>query len=68
MTVLLNLASPSAIYAHETLCGLGFSFYGLDPLGQYEHAVFFSGDSETPEMKATPILEDFLKELDYVRK
>jgi hypothetical protein len=41
--VVLNLCDPSAIYGYEALRRAGYRFYGFDPLGQYEHAIFYNG-------------------------
>ncbi len=45
VTVALNLGSPSAIPGAELLWDAGWRFCGIDPCGEYEHALFFSGDA-----------------------
>jgi len=51
--VVLNLNDPSAIYGYEALRSAGYCFCGFDPLGQYEHAIFyntvFNGDMQMSE-------------------
>ena len=42
--VVLNLNDPSAVYGYEALSGAGYRFCGFDPLGQYEHAIFYNTD------------------------
>ena len=51
--VVLNLNDPSAIFGYEALRSAGYRFCGFDPLGQYEHAIFyntvFNGDMQMTE-------------------
>jgi GNAT superfamily N-acetyltransferase len=44
VTVALNLSDPSAVPGAGMLMDAGYQFCGFDPMGQYEHAVFFAGE------------------------
>jgi len=67
--VFLNLCSPSAICGFESLKNKGYVFCGLNPLGDFENAIFFRGKSrsEKPEMtERLTLLYNSLSEVGYL--
>jgi len=63
--VALNLGDQSAISGYEALRSAGYRFCGFDPLGQYEHAIFYSGD-EPAFIELTERAEALKREVDLV--
>jgi len=62
--VFLDLCSSSAIYGYESLIDSGYKFCGFDPLGSFEHAVFFKGNIHSAKPEMTGRLASFFTEID----
>jgi GNAT superfamily N-acetyltransferase len=65
VTVALNLCDRSGVYGYEALRDSGYRFCGFDPLGQFEHAIFYKGEIP-PDMKLTKQAETVKCEVDAV--
>jgi len=64
--VFLSLNDPSAIYGYESLRDAGYHFCGFDPLGEFEHAVFFKGNIRSVKSEMTVCLASLISEVNEV--
>jgi len=64
--VFLNLYSPSAICGYTSLINNGYFFCGFDPLGEFENAVFYKGNTYSAIPEATNNLTMLLNKINEV--